>query len=459
MPGERPKCCANLTPVCLFEADGAVKSVNWQFVGEGNGGYTKGAAYNYVGEGAGSYVQEEVEEFYGWRLRPCCFCVMASLGLSLFVGLLVVGHSVLVGPTVPTYGGRPDPLQILRAPSTPLPALASNALLQRPLTMRGRGNATGRPAAATAADAAAETASAEEEEERKNSTPVAALGPSAAKERGRTTRTRQQSAVAESAAAAAAAEAPREASVGSSEDEVVGRSAGSETLGAPPQKEQRPSVALRSRKKQRGTPQQAAVANATAAVAPATTDEAKAEVAAKETAAELQPVAAQAVFSQGRNVSVGGPAAGPGNMPSATAMPLTSAPPPPVAVVPLPPVMPPLLPTPPPAPQPPQLPMMVPLATSATLGPLPAASVTMAPQVHATPPTTIDCSKGFASWVTNWSRAQKDICCELEGKGCPAPIDGTFNCLENFRQWKSEWSAAKKAWCCGKTGKGCPIDE
>jgi len=71
---------------CCFEAEGAVSSVNWQYVGVGKGNFEKQQQYSYVGDGQGSYEQEEIVTYYGWKIRPCCVGVILC---SLIAGALV----------------------------------------------------------------------------------------------------------------------------------------------------------------------------------------------------------------------------------------------------------------------------------------------------------------------------------------------------------------------------------
>lgn len=78
---------------CCFEAEGSVTSVNWQFVGPGNGMYEQGMSYNFVGEGCGSYDQHEVVTHYGWRVRPCCLGLLACLALGALVWGVMVSQA------------------------------------------------------------------------------------------------------------------------------------------------------------------------------------------------------------------------------------------------------------------------------------------------------------------------------------------------------------------------------
>merc|ERR1719401_2647221 len=77
--------CGGAEAMCI-EAEGAVKSVNWQYVGDGCGKYNKVQQYNFVGEGCGAYDQETVVVNYGWKFRPCCF---GGVGVFAVVVLLV----------------------------------------------------------------------------------------------------------------------------------------------------------------------------------------------------------------------------------------------------------------------------------------------------------------------------------------------------------------------------------
>mmetsp|Transcript_11873 Transcript_11873/g.33839 ORF Transcript_11873/g.33839 Transcript_11873/m.33839 type:complete len:279 (+) Transcript_11873:23-859(+) len=70
--------CPGADAVC-FEAEGAVSAVDWRYVGEGRGGYSKVQSYNFVGQGRGSWNQEEVVTTYGWKLRPFCFGILVAM--------------------------------------------------------------------------------------------------------------------------------------------------------------------------------------------------------------------------------------------------------------------------------------------------------------------------------------------------------------------------------------------
>ena len=67
------------------EAEGAVTSVNWVQVGNGNGAYDKSQTYNFVGEGCGSFDKEEVTTYYGWKFRGCCLGVAGLLALLALI--------------------------------------------------------------------------------------------------------------------------------------------------------------------------------------------------------------------------------------------------------------------------------------------------------------------------------------------------------------------------------------
>merc|ERR1719436_77923 len=93
-PGYGPSCdpsqpappgcegqCAGVESMC-FEPQGSVKQVNWKFVGEGKGGYSKVQTYNFVGTG-GAYEQQQTATNYTKNVK--------TAGKGLLVLLLVAG--------------------------------------------------------------------------------------------------------------------------------------------------------------------------------------------------------------------------------------------------------------------------------------------------------------------------------------------------------------------------------
>merc|ERR1719210_822733 len=98
--------------VACCDADGAVTSVNWKFVGGGAGNYNKVQTYSYVGEGGGAWIQEEVVTKYGWKVKPSC--------IGLLVLLLIVIIAVMFWPqpkvTTTTTIAPPTPPPTTSAP-------------------------------------------------------------------------------------------------------------------------------------------------------------------------------------------------------------------------------------------------------------------------------------------------------------------------------------------------------
>merc|ERR1719401_3311817 len=86
--------CGGAEVMCC-EAEGAVKSCQWQYVGQGCGKYEQAMNYNYVGEGCGSYDQTEVVTYYGWKVKPICMGVGV---IGIFAAVIVV----FMQPTVTT---------------------------------------------------------------------------------------------------------------------------------------------------------------------------------------------------------------------------------------------------------------------------------------------------------------------------------------------------------------------
>merc|ERR1719436_91448 len=85
--GECGSACGGAGAMCC-EAEGAVTSTSWQFVGEGQGAYSKGSSYNYVGEGSGSFDKATTVAYYGWKVRPCCIGLSSLLVLSGLIYML-----------------------------------------------------------------------------------------------------------------------------------------------------------------------------------------------------------------------------------------------------------------------------------------------------------------------------------------------------------------------------------
>jgi len=56
----------------------AVPMGQWQFVGEGRGGYERITQYSYVGEGHGNYTQELVSRPVSYKMRPVCVLLLLS---------------------------------------------------------------------------------------------------------------------------------------------------------------------------------------------------------------------------------------------------------------------------------------------------------------------------------------------------------------------------------------------
>lgn len=93
--------CGTAGALC-FEKDGASKSVNWAFVGEGRGGYEKVQTFTYVGDRAGSFDKEQVITYSGWRCRWCCI-------IWLLLLILGVGGFLLYFFLVPTSSIKSKP--------------------------------------------------------------------------------------------------------------------------------------------------------------------------------------------------------------------------------------------------------------------------------------------------------------------------------------------------------------
>jgi len=77
-----------------------------------------------------------------------------------------------------------------------------------------------------------------------------------------------------------------------------------------------------------------------------------------------------------------------------------------------------------------------------------------------------NCSADFESWERDWSAEKQAYCCKYEGKGCttskrpppPPPVEGEeYDCEQGLSHWQDAWSALKRDWCCEHKGKGCAL--
>jgi len=113
MPAWLPSCCANPNGrhrhgdrlgegrPCIEEVGSncvekqGENSVDFEFVGEGRGGYVQSPEYDYVGDGVGSYSPQKIITYQSWRFRKAClwctYCMLfgvAAVGLLILVGML-----------------------------------------------------------------------------------------------------------------------------------------------------------------------------------------------------------------------------------------------------------------------------------------------------------------------------------------------------------------------------------
>jgi len=84
---EAPAPCADKECDGWIEKRGAVRT-EWQYVGEGKGGFNQVQRFNYVGEGRGRYNKESTTEYHGWRL--------GKFGTAIAVALTVLGAILLL---------------------------------------------------------------------------------------------------------------------------------------------------------------------------------------------------------------------------------------------------------------------------------------------------------------------------------------------------------------------------
>jgi len=71
------------------------------------------------------------------------------------------------------------------------------------------------------------------------------------------------------------------------------------------------------------------------------------------------------------------------------------------------------------------------------------------------------CKAGLAHWEKGWSLRKKAWCCQHEQQGCPPEDkDLPYNCEHGHRSCHhcvpNRWSDKKTAWCCQHDGTGCP---
>jgi len=119
-----PSCdgvCGGAETMC-FEPQGEVKTVNWKYVGEGRGMYSKVQTYNYVGEG-GSYDQQAGS---GSAAR-CLFTVCKVLTVLAIIALSVYYYFFVVVPSTTVSTAEENRIQQMSAttgaPSTGTPEL------------------------------------------------------------------------------------------------------------------------------------------------------------------------------------------------------------------------------------------------------------------------------------------------------------------------------------------------
>lgn len=83
------------TEVTIPEVAGCVErdgkqSVDWQYVGDGNGSYVQSPEYDYVGDGYGTYAPQKVITYHGWKFRKPCIYVGGVLAVGGAIGLLAL---------------------------------------------------------------------------------------------------------------------------------------------------------------------------------------------------------------------------------------------------------------------------------------------------------------------------------------------------------------------------------
>lgn len=95
---EAPGPCADKECDGWIEKRGAVRT-EWQYVGEGKGGFNQVQRFNYVGEGRGRYHKESSTEYHGWRL--------GKFGTAGAILLTLTGAGLLLMRLLSAQGATP----------------------------------------------------------------------------------------------------------------------------------------------------------------------------------------------------------------------------------------------------------------------------------------------------------------------------------------------------------------
>lgn len=75
---------------CCYEAEGTVKITNWQYVGEGRGGYDRVHSYSFVGAGGGDFDKQLAQKPEGHRIKPMWTCLVPAVLMSALLYWLFV---------------------------------------------------------------------------------------------------------------------------------------------------------------------------------------------------------------------------------------------------------------------------------------------------------------------------------------------------------------------------------
>jgi len=67
--------------------------IDFEYVGEGRGGYVQSPEYDFVGDGVGSYSPQRIITYQSWKFRKACLGCM----YCILLGAVVVGLLALVG--------------------------------------------------------------------------------------------------------------------------------------------------------------------------------------------------------------------------------------------------------------------------------------------------------------------------------------------------------------------------
>lgn len=120
-----PGMCGGPMGMC-FEAESSHVHPNWNYVGQGRGGYEAVKSFNFVGDGLGSFQREDNVTYHGWRPRRYCIgvfvaCILASIA-CFAIAIVEAPQAVGFGRDVEDIATKAVPKsKLIRVPSYLLP--------------------------------------------------------------------------------------------------------------------------------------------------------------------------------------------------------------------------------------------------------------------------------------------------------------------------------------------------